>query len=335
MAIVAGNFLSKTATELQCRVLLIPWVKKKSVIMCSKSKDYSSSVPVRYIPNKSAKTEKLQASSPVDGLEDRKEITMTDLKVSRVEFPSGGKSLWRNSKSQYQNQNQNQMPVSNLTFDFKSEVEKEVNHDLEGGDYDFMEEPEEIVKELESFQEKHHNAVVGIQAGKSKQDVEKMAVELLATSRAFTSVELRKKLLRKKFPLDTVDAVIDDFESRGLINDFLYAETFSRSRWSSSSWGPRRIKQALFKKGVSRVDAEKAIKLVFEDGEAEDQESRLRMSKLSMEHLFVQALKQWQRGCDVPKETRKSRIIRWLQYRGFDWSIIGLVLKKLESEYPP
>lgn len=30
---------------------------------------------------------------------------------------------------------------------------------------------------------------------------------------------------------------------RGLINDSLYAETFSRSRWSSSSWGPKRIKQ--------------------------------------------------------------------------------------------
>lgn len=34
--------------------------------------------------------------------------------------------------------------------------------------------------------------------------------------------------------------------SRGLINDGLYAEMFSRSRWSSSSWGPRRIKQVNF-----------------------------------------------------------------------------------------
>lgn len=33
------------------------------------------------------------------------------------------------------------------------------------------------------------------------------------------------------------------FYCRGLINDCLYAETYSRSRWSSSSWGPRRIRQ--------------------------------------------------------------------------------------------
>jgi hypothetical protein len=31
---------------------------------------------------------------------------------------------------------------------------------------------------------------------------------------------------------------------RGLLNDGFYAESFSRSRWMSSTWGPRRIKQA-------------------------------------------------------------------------------------------
>ncbi|KAK9268657.1 hypothetical protein L1049_000414 [Liquidambar formosana] len=124
--------------------------------------------------------------------------------------------------------------------------------------------------------------------------------------------------------------------SQGLINDFLYAETFSRSRWSSLSWGPRRIKQALFKKGISEVDVEKAVKLVFQDGESGgDQEPRHGLSKLSMDHLFVQASKQWLRGQNVPKETQKSRIIRWLQYRGFNWGVISFILKKLESQYPP
>jgi hypothetical protein len=31
---------------------------------------------------------------------------------------------------------------------------------------------------------------------------------------------------------------------RGLLNDGYYAESFSQSRWQSSTWGPRRIKQA-------------------------------------------------------------------------------------------
>lgn len=83
------------------------------------------------------------------------------------------------------------------------------------------------------------------------------------------------------------------------------------------------------------MDAEKAIKLVFNDAAASgDEESGLGMSKLSMDHLFAQASKQWLRSCGVSRETRKSRIIRWLQYRGFSWSIISFVLKKLESQYP-
>lgn len=99
---------------------------------------------------------------------------------------------------------------------------------------------------------------------------------------------------------------------------------------------PNLFYQALFTKGVSEVDAEKAIKLVFEDRETdEDQESIHGMSKLSMDHLFVQASKQWLRGREVPKETRKSRIVRWLQYRGFNWGVISFILKKLESQHPP
>lgn len=151
--------------------------------------------------------------------------------------------------------------------------------------------------------------------------------------RAYTAVELRKKLHGKRFPPDIVEAVIGDFESRGLVNDGLYAETYSRSRWSSSSWGPRRIKKALSNKGVSEADTDKALKLVFEDGDSDEQESKVGMSKISMDQLLIQASKQWLRGQDVPKDTRKSRLIRWLQYRGFNWDVVNFVLKKLESQH--
>ncbi|KAK3021530.1 hypothetical protein RJ639_046478 [Escallonia herrerae] len=89
-------------------------------------------------------------------------------------------------------------------------------------------------------------------------------------------------------------------------------------------------------RGVTKVDSEKAINLVFQDGESGgDQESRLGLSKLSMDHLLVQASKQRQRGRDVPSDKRKLRILRWLQYRGFDWHVVSFVLKKLESQNPP
>lgn len=93
------------------------------------------------------------------------------------------------------------------------------------------------------------------------------------------------------------------------------------------------FEQALSNKGVSEADTDKALKLVFEDGDSDEQESKVGMSNISMDQLLIQASKQWLRGQDVPKDTRKSRLIRWLQYRGFNWDVVNFVLKKLESQH--
>lgn len=61
----------------------------------------------------------------------------------------------------------------------------------------------------------------------------------------------------------------------------------------------------------------------------------MRLSNSSLQKLYVQASKQWQRCHNLPPDTRKARIIRWLQYRGFDWSVIAMILKRLESKHPP
>ncbi|XP_062168653.1 uncharacterized protein LOC133874810 [Alnus glutinosa] len=311
MAVFAGNIRFTISSQLQCRVFFIPWVKKNNVtaITCLQSRDYCSSVPVRYIPRRSSKIDKPESPLPIKG-------------SKKNEFRDYSDGIQRNFVSdEEKSQNQDQMLKNIVLFDDAEQ------------DYELMEEPEEVVEKFSIHQGKDCEEDVSC-AFKTKQDAEKFAIKLLAT-RSFTAVEMTKKLQGKRFSPDTVEAVINDFQRRGFINDSLYAEIFSRSRWSTSSWGPRRIKQALLMKGVREVDAEKAVKLVFEDGKSGDQHSSVGLSKLSMDHLFVQASKQWLRGRDVPKETRKSRIVRWLQYRGFNWGVVSIILKKLESQYPP
>ncbi|CAL9087841.1 unnamed protein product [Musa textilis] len=169
-----------------------------------------------------------------------------------------------------------------------------------------------------------------------KQDAEQMAIELLS-GRAFTTLELRKKLRGKKYPLDIVDSLIANLKDRGLINDGLYAESFSQSRWLSSTWGPKRIKKALRHKGVNEKVADKATKEVFEEDDTGGSDWNIQhgMSKHSMERLYLQASKQWFRSQDSSPQIRKSRIVRWLQYRGFSWGITSNILRRLESDYPP
>lgn len=302
---------------------LIFRVKRKSgIICCAKGRDYSSSFPVKYIPNKSSRNEGNEVVSlPQRYLNKRHDEPELNVATANISKSASRRIL------DVESMNHDACSTSNISHGLSFEVEEEIEGDFMAVNDEFIEEPDEIIDNSSQI-------CLGIQSGYSRQDVEKSAIELLA-SRAFTAVELKKKLQGKSFPLEIVDAVITDYQNRGLINDCLYAETYSRSRWSSSSWGPRRIRQALFKKGVSEVDAEKAIKLVFENGEGGgDQDSGIAMSKHSIDQLYVQALKQWQRSNGAPQETRKSRIVRWLQYRGFNWSVIKYVLKKLESDSP-
>lgn len=322
---LAGNLASKISLHLQCRVFSIPWVKRSPVILCLKGREHSSSsVPVRYIPKSSSEVNELEKSLPANGSE-------------KWLFDKSWDGYGRTSVSNEEAQNGNQMYKKGFSLGDPQQafsgLEEEINHKpkVKMIECKLMEEPEEVIEET-AIQHESATSKKNVQVGKTMLDAEKMAIELLA-KRAYTAVELRKKLHVKRYPPDIIETLITDFQSRGLINDSLYAETFSRSRWSSSSWGPKRIKQALFRKGVSNADAEKAVKLVFEDGECTGQELKLGLSKLSMDHLFVQASKQWLRGQDAPEETRKSRIIRWLQYRGFNWGVISFILKKLESQY--
>ncbi|XP_028221975.1 uncharacterized protein LOC114403296 isoform X2 [Glycine soja] len=310
MAGFAANIVFKISSHLPSRVFSIPQTIWKSQIVCLKSRDFSSSVPVRYISSTSCMVKILETALPVKSLG---YCSCPDVNVLKI---NGGKDVHATIAHCEISQEPKEI-CPDLLFD-----------DIEHGSFDQMEE----VGELTIHEGGDSCDEELIQINKFTSDVEEAAIKLLA-SRALTALELRKKLLGKRFSPDEVEAVINKFQKRGFINDRLYAETFSQSRWTSSSWGPRRIKQALFKKGVSQADAEKAVEVVFKDNDcAEDLKSVIGLSKHSMDHLCTQASKQWFRGQNVPKETRKSRIVRWLQYRGFDWNVINFILKKLDRQ---
>lgn len=94
------------------------------------------------------------------------------------------------------------------------------------------------------------------------------------------------------------------------------------------------LNQELLRKGVSRVNVDKAVRQVFESNadSTSDEGSRIVLSKDALDRLFIQASKQWIRSEGVTPETRKSRIVRWLQYRGFNWGVTGIILRRLEAQ---
>ncbi|KAJ4976645.1 hypothetical protein NE237_001751 [Protea cynaroides] len=336
MAIVLGNLCIKFSVKLGF-CFLLPQVKRASVISCCRG--YGSSGPVRYIPKKYRKVDEKPFTPPTKSSEEIDNCA--DSNSFREKNPQSGRGVRRISglDEEYRDQPSLAESVKSIhAFGNTSQslqLNDDTNNELDVVDHDVVEELEMVDDEIGTSFVKKLYEEDALKTKKTKQDVEKVVIEALAR-RAFTEVELRKKLRGKSFPDNIIEEVITDFRRRGLLNDYLYAEAFSRSRWSSSFWGPRRIKQALFLKGVDEADAEKAMKLTFEHGDSGcDQEFRFGMSESSLERLFVQASKKWMQGRDVPHETRKSRIVRWLQYRGFDWRVTNYIVKKLESQNPP
>ncbi|GLJ16381.1 hypothetical protein SUGI_0277770 [Cryptomeria japonica] len=166
-----------------------------------------------------------------------------------------------------------------------------------------------------------------------KSTIKKKAYQALA-ARSLTALQLRRKLIGKHFPPDMVEAIIIDLQSSGIQSDSDYAESFSRSRWLSLSWGPKKIKSALMHRGVSRSDAERALQHIFSDTDKMEEEKKWGMSDSARAHLMAQATKKWLQGGNVSFQTRKTRMIWWLQYRGFNWDVINPMLKELQAKYP-
>ncbi|KAI3754077.1 hypothetical protein L2E82_26201 [Cichorium intybus] len=351
MAIFAGKCIYGAAFELQSRVFLKPCRATRIIVRCcSNLNESSANFPVRYTPKRASKYNKLNDSTPApkdsESYEVRRFINSDSSNVefsnagerSRIGYILNGKSLDKDSKQGNVRSKENKSSSSAVRSEVGEHDYKwrstESNFMEELYEFDAMEGPEEDLDELDSHNGKYEIKHPTLEPNKTKEEAEKTALKLLA-ARAYTALELKKKLIAKKFSHEVVNTVISDFQNRGFINDLLYAEAFSRSRWSSSSWGPRRIKQALAKKGVNDFDAQRAIKVVLEDAESVDEVSSFGLSKTSMDHLYVQASKQWLRAKDLPSEKQKSRIVNWLQYRGFNWGIINFILKKLQSEHPP
>lgn len=299
--------------------LLINFVFSSGMILrCSNKRDYNSEFPMRYVPKKARER---GAENGFVAAEDLVKKDMFDCPNSSIL----GQEYMRDSKANTITNGKMRNEITKIGIPFDDGV---IDEDL---DHDLPTKLDDTVGDFENMQKREFELNAQQGDSGSIEDAEKIAITLLA-ARAYTALELKKKLIGRRFTLTTVDAVVSDFITRGLINDVLYAESYSRSRWMSSAWGPRRIKQALYTKGVSASDMEKAVNLIFKDDQCSDEKcSNHGLSKASMDHLYAQASKQWLRGQGVNIETRKARIIRWLQYRGFNWNVISFVLKKLES----
>jgi regulatory protein len=100
--------------------------------------------------------------------------------------------------------------------------------------------------------------------------VREAAMEFLAR-RPYGRQELRRRLLRRSFPADTVDACLSSLEAQRLVDDGAFARSFVRDRLRLRPRGKRRLAQEMREKGLAPATIEDAVAEVFADEQvAED-----------------------------------------------------------------
>ena len=143
-----------------------------------------------------------------------------------------------------------------------------------------------------------------LQRAEGRFAVKKYLLKLLGR-RAHARKELLQKALRKEYPQDVIEGMLDNLEKKGYIDDADFAETYAADKYKLNRWGPSKIKAHLFKKGIQRTTIEQSIKKVFRNKDLEE----------TFIHLISKRKRHFLREENELK--RKKKVISYLARKGY------------------
>ena len=132
----------------------------------------------------------------------------------------------------------------------------------------------------------------------------------ILSARPLSRRELEKRLIEKgETPLHAA-AACDDLERLGYLNDEQYAKTLAQY-YANRGYGPRKIKDELYRRGVPREFWDGALEGVEEHGDALDRFVRSKLARIA-----------------APDRKDIKRVSDALMRRGYSWSDISAALRR-------
>lgn len=145
----------------------------------------------------------------------------------------------------------------------------------------------------------------------------------LLAGRDHGAEELRRKLINKGFSTDLSAQVVDEFHLKELLNDRAYAEKFAHDKFYLKRWGPRKIKSALYKKGVPKRIVTEVIR-DFSD-EINEKDACLELALKRRNHFLR----------EPDERKRRQKIFRYLAGKGYSSGeiqrAISTILERLNA----
>lgn len=143
----------------------------------------------------------------------------------------------------------------------------------------------------------------------------------LLSHRPRSAAELRRRLARKGFDAEVVDACVEALGGVGVVDDAAFAESLVRDRVRLRPQGRRRIRQELRARGVDEETASAAIDEVMEGEDASEID------------LARAAAARWKPRPGEERDRARRRLHAFLARRGFGGDAVRTVLaEKLDGE---
>jgi regulatory protein len=151
----------------------------------------------------------------------------------------------------------------------------------------------------------------------------------LLSAKAYTTAELRRKLIRKGFEASEIEATLSDFREKGYLNDLEYAARFTETRRKHAYFSKRMIAEQLKSKGVKPG----IVSDVLDKNHSEQDEYCLAAE------VAKRKIMQWSAGNRKETDQIRKRLYGFLHRRGFTSQIIFKVMRdfisteEMEDEY--
>lgn len=164
---------------------------------------------------------------------------------------------------------------------------------------------------LHSGKEMTEEDIENLKTGFIRDETRRKAIDII-NRRPLSKYEVQKKLIEKgETPENSAEAA-QWLEELGLIDDREYA-LLVVSHYSAKGYGPRRVRDELYRRGVSKDYWDEAMSQMPQQ---DDEIDRFIMSKL---------------GGEMPDRREKKRVSDALARRGFSWSDIASAFRRYEE----
>jgi len=139
----------------------------------------------------------------------------------------------------------------------------------------------------------------------------------LLARRPYSRHQLVQKARLKQYRKTDVDPILDEFESKGWLNDFEFAKAYVNDKYKLSGWGPQKIRMYLFKEGISNQIIEMVISGLNSDPEI----------YTTLEKLVQKKKNHFLREKDTFK--RKKKVVDYLMRKGFNGNDVFKFIDRL------